>query len=197
MDSYYIDQLKEGNANTWPDLYWHEENQSGDGIVGFQGVRYSNPVYMKGNGFFGRVIKGSVWPLLKTVGQYLFMKGKDQLGPAFEDYRKGKDIKDIAKRAGKRTAKAMLNDVANTIQEGDGVNRAKKKNLPLNIIKVSASNGKPIRERRGKKTRRRRKTKTVKPKKTTKKTKSKKGKRKTPRKQRKSYKRSKTDISLF
>lgn len=103
MDDYYI-------------------NQAGSGIGGFQGVRYQ-----KGNGFFGRIVSGTVMPILKKVLPFL---GKTALNAGSEilsDIEKGEDIKTSAERrlieSKKKIGRAAMNKVK--LLTGEGKKRRK------------------------------------------------------------------------
>ena len=135
MNEYYTNQVRGGHVL---------DPQSGGGIVGFQGIRYHGPVSMKGYGFFGRVIKGGIVPLLAQVGKYLGSKAKQVMPLIAADIAAGQSFKTMVKRAGKRTAKHMLYDAGNAvdIKEGEGIARPKRsKRQTPNIIKVTAKKG--------------------------------------------------------
>ena len=101
-------------------------DQEGEGPNFFEGYQYHDPVVLKGNGFFGRIIKGGLIPLVKKVGAYLGLKAKDQFLPVLQDLASETNLKTTMKRAGKRVAKSMLRDAADKIdstedQRGEGL----------------------------------------------------------------------------
>lgn len=96
-------------------------NQAGTGIATYSGFRYQ-----KGHGFFGRMIKGSILPLIKKVLPYL----KDQLLDTGKEFGRNIMTSDDFKTAAKKTAKRKLGDVAtdallkvkSMTQDGSGFN---------------------------------------------------------------------------
>lgn len=81
-------------------------NQAGNGISGFEGIRYQ-----RGNGFFGNILKSAALPLLKYLGRQVLSTGVD----VAKDVMDGEPIKE----AFKARSKAKLRDVAT-----DAINRA-------------------------------------------------------------------------
>ena len=97
-------------------------NQAGYGQLFYRGVRYQ-----RGHGFFGRLISGTVLPLLRYLG-------KKALGTATHvatDYLSGENIKKSIKRRGKETASNVLEDLSNKIQKGEGIKRGRKRKLKV------------------------------------------------------------------
>lgn len=103
-------------------------NQAGSGIATYSGYRYQ-----KGHGFFGRMIKGSILPLIKKVLPYL----KDQVIDTGREFGRNILTSDNFKQAATRTAKRKLGDIAtdalervkSMTQEGSGFNTC---GIPLN-----------------------------------------------------------------
>ena len=81
-------------------------NQAGNGISGFEGIRYQ-----RGGGFFGNILKSAALPLLKYLGKQVFSTGIDVAKGVMD----GEPIKE----AFKSRAKTKLRDVA-----GDAIKRA-------------------------------------------------------------------------
>ena len=77
------------------------KQQAGNGLVGFEGVRYQ-----KGHGFFGRLISSFAKPLLGYLGKKALGVGKDLAG----DILQGKNIKESGKRRLKQGLKAVGED---------------------------------------------------------------------------------------
>lgn len=80
--------------------------QAGNGIAGFNGVRYQ-----KGKGFFGRILSGAVFPLLKFLGKNFLQTGvnvaNDVLGS--DDFSL-ENIKSKTKKNINTTASKYLGD---------------------------------------------------------------------------------------
>ena len=122
-------------------------NQAGNGISGFEGIRYQ-----RGNGFFGNILKSAALPLLKYLGKQVLSTGID----VAKDVRDGEPIKE----AFKSRAKAKLRDVA-----GDALKRAevyRQTGRGRRIRKRGSKKNKKLkRVRKGQKGRRTRKNKHV------------------------------------
>lgn len=108
MDDYYI-------------------NQAGSGLGGFAGQRYQ-----KGDGFFGRLISGTVLPIIKKVLPYLgktaFNTGIDILG----DVSQGQKFKESAKRRLRETGDRVTEKAMSKVREitGSGRKRGRKRKAP-------------------------------------------------------------------
>lgn len=153
--------------------------QAGSGLPGFQGLRYQ-----KGYGFFGRLLRGTILPFLKTAGK---KAAKEGIGLA-EDLMAGQKIKTAAKNRGKSLAKQVARDAIELAkskiasqQEGRGIigrvnhiKRQRKRTVKRKkgTVKRRRSKKKPTKKRKKKATKSRQK----------KAKKSKKRKRKTPKK---------------
>src|SRR6185437_2585779 len=87
--------------------------QAGTGIPGYHGVRYQ-----KGHGFFGRLLKGNVVPVLKYLGGKALNTGMS----IAKDVMSGEDWKEAAKNrlksAGTDIAKRALIKAEDILQEG-------------------------------------------------------------------------------
>lgn len=73
-------------ANTYYDMY---TSQKGSGLAYYQGMRYQ-----KGHGFFGRIFKSTLLPILKYFGKQALDTGADIV----KDSLSGQDIKTSVKR---------------------------------------------------------------------------------------------------
>lgn len=102
------------------DDYYKE--QAGSGIGGFAGLRYQ-----KGHGFFGRMISGTMLPILKKVLPYL---GKTALATGTEilgDIEKGENFKSSAKRRLKETGQAIGQKAMSKVKQITGEGRRKRR----------------------------------------------------------------------
>ena len=118
------------------DEYYH--NQAGSGIGGFSGLRYQ-----KGNGFFGRLISGTVLPLLRKVLPYLGRTAMETGMDIAKDLSEGKKFKESfkerAKASGKKISEAALAK-AEKMMSGSGIRRRRRR-----VLKASA---RPTKRRR-------------------------------------------------
>lgn len=111
-------------------------NQAGSGIATYTGLRYQ-----KGNGFFGRIMKGFALPLLKYFGK----QGLSAAGNLVSEYRSNpnKSIKDLLKDQAKTSLSDITQDgaerVKKFIQTGKGVKRTNKRTKG-SIIKSKTKN---------------------------------------------------------
>lgn len=132
MDEYYI-------------------NQAGSGIGGFSGTRYQ-----KGDGFFGRLVSGTILPLVKKVLPYL---GRTALNAGLDiasDVADGEKFKSSFKKRMKSSAEKVGADAMAKIQEvtGSGKRRRRrrrgKKPVATKVRKASGKR-KPARKKQKKK----------------------------------------------
>lgn len=103
-------------------------DQAGNGIDDF----YSSYRYLpnqRGNGFFGRLIKSSLLPLLKSIMPYIKDTAVEGVGNLIENVKSGENIKQAAKNALKNTASNVLTDMAAKVkkQKGSGLRKSKRK----------------------------------------------------------------------
>lgn len=82
------------------------EQQAGTGIAIYPGAQYQ-----RGRGFFGRFFRGSLLPLLQSLGQKLLSVGVDV---ADDVVNKDVDPLTSLKKRGKAVAKEAANDVIST-----------------------------------------------------------------------------------
>jgi len=127
--------------------------QCGNGLAGFEGVRYQ-----KGFGLFGSLF-AKVLPYLKQFGKYI---GKKLLGIGADvasDVVEGKPIKESVKQRVKSSAKLIAEDGMTKLQEllqkGNGRRKALAK---TKIKKVKRKQTKTCRRMKVKKSNKRRKT---------------------------------------
>ena len=126
-------------------------NQAGSGIAGFQGSRYQ-----KGHGFFGRMISGTVMPILKKVLPYLGKTALNTGADIISDLQTGETFKSSAKRRLKETGKRVGAKTMSKIKEitGEGKKRRKRRR-----VKVAARKKRPaLKAAKKSQKRRRRKT---------------------------------------
>lgn len=98
-------------------------NQAGSGFTPYSGVRYQ-----KGSGFFGRIISGGFFPLLKSVLPYLGKKALNAGANIAEDVIDGKSFKESALKNLKEYGKTIGRDAVVKIrQQGQGIRRRRKK----------------------------------------------------------------------
>lgn len=98
--------------------------QAGNGMGGFSGLRYQ-----KGDGFFGRLISGSILPMIKKVLPYL---GKTALGAAGEvwnDVSQGEKFKESLKNRLRSTAGKVGFDAMGKLREFTGSGRRRKRRV--------------------------------------------------------------------
>ena len=101
-------------------------NQSGDGLAHFQGLRVQ-----RGHGFFGSLISG-LGSILKGFAPGLFKSVLPSKIGLAEDLISGQDFKSSAKtrlkEAGKSAGNYTLDNLKNRLQSGSGRKRRKKFN---------------------------------------------------------------------
>lgn len=92
-------------------------NQAGSGIGGFQGIRYQ-----RGNGFFGRIVSGTVMPILKKVLPFLGKTALNAGSDLLSDIEREENIKASAKKrfseSKKKIGKAAMDKVKLLTGEG-------------------------------------------------------------------------------
>src|SRR5207253_3552676 len=101
------------------------ENQAGNGIVGFQGVKYQ-----RGHSFFGRLLQGAIYPLLRYLGKQALSTGISVASDVFENKE---DIRQAAKRRLAETGNVIAKDAitrARKFQKGEGKKSYKRNKKP-------------------------------------------------------------------
>ena len=127
MNKFYTDQAR-GDSYDADDLEKFFVSQAGTGIATYGGFRYHRPVTMRGNGFFGRLIKGGLLPLIRSVMPYLGGKAVDAVGNFADHIKQGKSFKSAAKSTVKKGVASMARDLSNRMdQEGDGLKKRGRK----------------------------------------------------------------------
>ena len=114
------------------------KNQAGSGIGGFAGQRYQ-----KGDGFFGRLISGSVLPIIRKVLPFL---GKTALNTGvniLSDVANGEQIKSSAKRRLRESGEAIGNKAMAKVKEITGTGRKKRQKSRRTAKKTKKSGRKP------------------------------------------------------
>lgn len=132
MDSYFEKQADSGGGHNYNEYY---ANQGGEGIGAF----YSGYAYpQRGGGFFGRILKGGILPLLQRILPYLGEKAVDAYQGMVSDYRQGKTIKEVGKRGIRRTAATVARDIAEKLnpQEGSGIRRKRRRRRLSRPVKI-------------------------------------------------------------
>lgn len=111
-------------------------NQAGSGLGGFSGVRYQ-----KGDGFFGRLVSGTLLPIVKKVLPYL---GKQALSTAKDiagDVSQGEKFTDSLKKRFKGTAERVGGDAMAKVRQMSGMGKRRRRKRPV-ICKA-----KPVKKR--------------------------------------------------
>lgn len=103
--------------------------QAGGGIDPYLSYRYLPS--QKGAGFFGRLIKGTVWPLIQSLLPYARKKTLEGVGDFVTHAQSGDSLKDASKKALKKVGGEMFSDATRTminkLQKGSGVRKGKRK----------------------------------------------------------------------
>ena len=100
--------------------------QAGGSISPYSGMRY-----MKGSGFFGRILKSGVMPLINKVIPYISRAVMPTIQSFAQNMVDGQSFKEAGKRSLKKGASHILDDVSGSLQDGSGIigriKRQKKK----------------------------------------------------------------------
>lgn len=163
----YFDSQAGGAADDLGSLNQYYASQAGGSLDAFQGYEYYNG--QKGNGFFGRILKSGLLPLLKKIGPYLGKKALSTVTGVASEMTAGQPIGSALKRTIKRVGSSVAKDVSNYLDEGqEGTGRKrrrmrKKMNPGLRAIalarKLKSIKGKKGRRKPIRKTKRRRRGK--------------------------------------
>lgn len=102
-------------------------SQAGGSIDPYVSYRYLPN--QRGNGFFGRLISGSILPLIKRVLPYLTSKTVEGVEGIVKEVKERKSIKESAKNQLKRSTSSVLQDMASKLQpqSGSGLRRKRKR----------------------------------------------------------------------
>jgi len=96
-------------------------SQAGNGLAGFQGVRYQ-----KGKRFFGRLLSGAVYPLLRFLGENVLNTGVNMANDLLQsDYFSTSNLKTLAKKNMSKGAEDILSAAVSKLQ-GRGRKRKRK-----------------------------------------------------------------------
>ena len=99
--------------------------QAGSGIGGFAGVRYQ-----KGDGFFGRMLSGTVLPIIKKVLPYIGRTLMGTAGDIVYDVSQGEKVRDSFSRRMKETGRRIEEDAMAKVRKMTGSGRRKRKAKP-------------------------------------------------------------------
>lgn len=127
MQSYYNSQSQAGSGIS--DYKSYYKQQSGDGVGPiYAGYRWQG---QRGAGWFGRVIKGGIVPLLSKILPYLGSKAVEAYQGMAQDFQSGRtDLKEIGKRQLRRSGAAIARDVASKLEQtGSGIRKRKRRSV--------------------------------------------------------------------
>ena len=97
------------------DLEKYYIHQAGSGLAGFRGIRYQ-----RGRGFFGRLLSGAVYPLLRFLGKNLLRTGENVATDVLDsDDFSFQNLKDVTKKNLQSRAKDVLGETL-TNMKGSG-----------------------------------------------------------------------------
>lgn len=129
--------------------------QAGSGLGGYSGIRYQ-----KGHGWFGRIIKGGIVPILKRVLPYLGKRALETGVGVAQDVMDGENFKSSAKKRFKATGQRIEDDVITKARNmsGSGLRRKRKRlksvtylnkrRKPSSKKKQKSSKRKPLKTKR-------------------------------------------------
>lgn len=162
MQSYYSSQAQGGAGIS--DYRSYYKSQSGDGVGQvYTGYQFQG---QRGGGWFGRIIKGGIMPVLSKILPYLGSKAVDAYKEMVQDFQSGKDLKEIGKRQLKRSAASVARDVAEKLskQTGSGIRRKRKRSVSINTFRRKKRTVSPVttpKRRKTSKLSRKKKQKTI------------------------------------
>lgn len=149
MEAFYVKSatVKPGDA-AYAEYY---SSQAGGAMDPY--VSYRFLPNQRGNGFFGRLVTGSLLPLIQRVLPYLTTKTIEGVEGIAKDVKEGKSIKAAAKSQLRKSASSVLQDMASKVakQSGSGIRRRHKRKTKSHI-KRKVKRRKTRRTRRSKKT---------------------------------------------
>ena len=117
MEAYYTDSARQKGAGVCLSSYYKE--QAGSGTRTYAGYRYMP--HQRGGGFFGRIIKGSIMPVIKAVMPYLKDKAIEGVDGMITGLKEGKSFKEAGKQQLSQAASQVLTDMSRRVQRGSGV----------------------------------------------------------------------------
>lgn len=119
MENNYVSEATQGPHSI--DLKAYYLAQTGGAIDPY--VSYYH-LPQRGRGFFGRILKGSILPIIRSVMPYLKDKALGGVEGLVTDMKSGMSIKEAGSRQLKRTASQVMDDVVTKIkQRGSGVRK--------------------------------------------------------------------------
>ena len=125
MNKFYEDQSRGGKSSP-DDIEDFLTSQAGSGVATYGGFRYHQPI--RGSGFFGRLIKGGLMPIIRSIMPYLGGKAASAVSDFASNLKEGQSFKTAAKRTLKRGVAGMAKDLSDRLgQDGNGVRRRRKK----------------------------------------------------------------------
>lgn len=130
MNKFFEDQAR-GHRSGPDDIENFLKEQAGSGLATYGGFRYHRPVSMKGNGFFGRMIKGGLLPIIRSVMPYLGQKAANAVSDFSDNIKQGKSFGSAAKGSLRKGIAGMARDLSSKLdpQEGEGVRRRRRKRV--------------------------------------------------------------------
>lgn len=129
-------------------------SQAGSGLAHFSGLRYQ-----RGAGFFGSLIKGTVFPLLKKVLPFLGRHALSAGSNLLSELKSGENIKTAAKRTLRKEAGDIASDAMLHFQKQSGTGIRRRRRRTTVAPRVTVRRRKIVKGRRRKRTvRRRRRT---------------------------------------
>lgn len=93
-------------------------------------VQRRHVVGQRGSGFFGRIIRGSLAPIIRSVLPYLKDIALEGVGGLVNDLKNGISVREASKTQIRKTAANLMDDVAKRmrpVQEGSGFRRKRKR----------------------------------------------------------------------
>lgn len=109
-------------------------------------IQRRGPTNQRGNGFFGRVIRGSLAPIIRSVLPYLKNMALEGVGGLVSELKEGKSVKEAATTQLKRSASTLAEDMAGKIkrrmtQAGAGIKRLKVRKRGAQSRKTKSPKG--------------------------------------------------------
>ena len=106
--------------------------QAGSGMGAFAGMRYQ-----KGNGFFGRLISGTVLPMIKKVLPFLGKTAMSSGIDVMNDWSQGDNFGNSFKKRMKETGEKITDTAMTKVKEltGSGKRKRGKRSKKLPLIK--------------------------------------------------------------
>lgn len=128
------------------DYLTYYREQAGGSIDAYTSLRYLPA--QRGSGFFGRLIKGTVWPLIQQMLPYAKKKALEGVGNMVTELGQGSTFKEASKKILKKTGEEIIGDAAAKVQEklqqGSGVRRRRR----LKESKGKRKRGRPPKRKR-------------------------------------------------